>query len=94
MYAQFERFAIRMKLSQARAASHQGDCQADLLALSLFPDIRTQLIKIGPAVIRAELREYGAWDEEELRDDDQNRIRILWLAAGNIVDEAHESKRR
>ncbi len=40
-----------------------------------------------PDAIRAELEEYGAWDAEELADDEENRRRILWIAACNIGDE-------
>jgi len=32
------------------------------------------------------LSEYGAWDEEELADDEMNRVRLLWIAAGNAQD--------
>lgn len=33
------------------------------------------------------LSEYGAWDEEELKDVKQNRRRILWLAAADYQEE-------
>lgn len=34
-----------------------------------------------------ELQEYGAWNSQELEDDDQNWARILWIAANNISEE-------
>ncbi len=37
--------------------------------------------------IRAELKETGGWNDEELSDDEQNRKRIIWIAACNIRDE-------
>ena len=40
--------------------------------------------------IREELHEYGAWDEDELADDEQNKHRLLWLAAGQVRDAEHE----
>ncbi len=40
-----------------------------------------------PEQIRKELDEYGAWDDEELADDEQNRRRIVWQAAHNIAEE-------
>lgn len=43
-------------------------------------------LKISEA-IRAELKEYGAWDAEELSDDEQNISRIAWIAAGNISED-------
>lgn len=33
------------------------------------------------------LRGYGAWDEEQLKDHDENLTRILWLACGDILEE-------
>lgn len=87
MYALFDRFELEMTLDQARGASHQGRCDDDVAELVKNPKIRRQLDKIGPAKIRDELRQYGAWDEQELADDDANRLRVVWCAAGNIVDE-------
>ncbi len=41
--------------------------------------------------IRNELKEYGAWDAEELQDDTQNLKRIVWIAASNIKDDLREN---
>jgi hypothetical protein len=38
------------------------------------------------AQIRSELEGHGAWDETELADDDANRERILWIAAGDYQE--------
>ncbi len=42
-----------------------------------------------PATIRAELDEVGAWSEDDLRDDDENRCRFLWVLAWNVYDQQH-----
>ena len=86
MYASFNRFEIKMTLAQANNASHQGQCDDDVTALLAVPAISKQLDKIPADKIRAELAEYGAWDDTELADDAANRSRIIWLAAGDIVD--------
>jgi hypothetical protein len=39
-----------------------------------------------PDSIRRELAEYGAWDDEELADDEQNWHRLLWIAAWDVFD--------
>jgi hypothetical protein len=44
------------------------------------------LERIDPVALRKELAEYGAWDEQELADHEQNIQRILWIAAGDIVE--------
>jgi hypothetical protein len=33
------------------------------------------------ATIRKHLKGYGSWDADELKDDDENKTRCLWLAA-------------
>lgn len=88
MYATFDRFELKMTKAQAKGAFHQGRCDEDVQALSEVPAIRRQLEKLDPDTLRAELREYGAWDDDELSDHKENLQRILWLAAGNIVDGA------
>ncbi len=40
--------------------------------------------------LRAELREYGAWDDEQLADDAANWDRIVWIAAGDILEAARQ----
>lgn len=49
--------------------------------------------KLGPvewladeATIRKCLRQWGAWDDEELADAQENRTRMLWLAARDIAE--------
>jgi len=37
--------------------------------------------------IRSELKETGAWDDDELEDDDANLERLLWISANNIKEE-------
>lgn len=78
---------IEMTLAQANSASHSGVCDMDVLALSQEPDIAVQLTAIDPDTLQKELREYGAWDAEELKDHAQNLQRILWLAAGDITEQ-------
>ena len=85
MEALFERFVINMTKAQAESASHPGACDMDVTVLLESPNICRQLKKINPDSIRAELKEYGAWDAEELADDAQNQKRIVWIAADNII---------
>ena len=86
-WASFNRFEIELSPEDAASASHQGQCDDDVLALSQRPDIAAQLATINPTHLAAELQEYGAWDKEELADHTQNLQRILWIAAGNITED-------
>lgn len=91
--AEFNSFEIEMTREQAMDASHSGDCETEVDELLLDPDIAKQLDKIGDEVIKTELKEYGAWDDEELTDVKMNQKRIVWLAAGNIRDEIYEKEK-
>ena len=86
------RIELKMTKAQAESASHQGQCDDDVKALSEVPAIRRQLAKIDPALLRAELRDYG-WDDAELADHAQNLRRLLWIAAGDIVEESRSKGR-
>lgn len=87
LWAVFSRgLEIQMTMEQALSASHQGQCVQEVQELLKDPDILAQLDKIPVDSIREELKEYGAWDEEELKDDVKNRERIIWLAACDIVE--------
>lgn len=78
-------FYIEMTKEQARSASHPGRCDADVAALARVPKIARQLAKLDPHTLAQELWEYGAWNDEELSDHNDNLQRILWIAAGDIV---------
>lgn len=90
MFASFDRFEIEMTRKQAASASHQGACDDDVQALLSIPAIRRQLKKIPDELLAAELREYGAWDDTELENRENNEARIVWIAAGNIVESWRE----
>jgi hypothetical protein len=78
---------LQMTMEQAESVSHSGDCDDDVLELSKVPAIAEQLTKINPAVLAAELKEYGAWDETELADHEQNLQRIVWLAGCDVHEQ-------
>ena len=92
MIASFNRFGIVMTKKQAEACSHPGPCDADVEALIKTPAIARQLQRIPDIDLQTELREYGAWDDVELRDLPANARRIVWIAAGNINEEIYESE--
>lgn len=81
------RIELQMTLKQAQACSHPGDCEADVLELRKDSRIKRQLEKIDPLLLRNELDEYGAWDDEELADHDRNLTRLLWIACNDIAEE-------
>jgi len=71
-------------MEQAQSVSHSGQCDADVAALK--PKLRAQLDKLSPEVVRAELREFGTWDEKELADHEANLDRLIWITGGDIAE--------
>jgi len=80
------RIELKITKAQSMQGSHQGQCDSDILQLSQVPAIRRQLNKVDPDLLREELKQYGAWEDEELLDHAQNLQRILWLACCDIVE--------
>lgn len=76
-----------LTLDDAGMGSHPGQCDADIEYLRRVPYIAKQLAEIDPATLAGDLREYGAWDDVELLNHDENLARILWIACGDIQEE-------
>jgi hypothetical protein len=85
--ATFNRFELELTMEDALSVSHSGPCDEDVDALMRKQYIIDQFNNIDPSKIRQELREYGAWDDAELEDDETNRRRALWTAGCNIREE-------
>ena len=87
MWASFNRFELNITKAQVLGAYHSGAMDDNIAALSKVPGIARQLKKLDPEQVRAELAEYGAWNEEELRDHAQNLQRVLWIGVTDIWEE-------
>ena len=77
---------LNITKAQARAGHHQGQCDQDIADLRRVPSIKKQLDQLDPNRVREVLRDYGAWDDDELSDHDANLDRLLWIACGDIVE--------
>lgn len=80
------RLNLWLTLEDAASASHQGQCDDDVKALSEKDYVACQLEKMDAAQIAADLKGYGAWDAAELADHGQNLQRLVWLAACDITE--------
>ena len=88
MFAQFNRFELQVPVSVALDCSQPGKDASDDVDFALRCTPAGDAIDtLDPDLIRKELREYGAWDDTELADDDANRERLLWIASCNIHEE-------
>ena len=80
------RIELQITKNQALTCSHPGQCDNDVEALMQAPSIARQLKKLDPALVAACLKEYGAWDETELKDHNENLTRLLWVACCDISE--------
>ena len=83
------KFLLSIDLEQATQCTKPGeDATVAIAKLAATRNVSIQLDSIRPEDLREELRDYGAWSEVELADYGANRLRMLWLACGDIVEES------
>lgn len=82
--ASFNSFSIALPWEAVGDMSGPGPADS---AVSHWSSIVSRPDACTPDALASELKEYGAWDAEELEDDTENWGRILWIAAGNIREE-------
>ena len=83
--------SIELPIDVIEMCSHSGDCEADVEYCMELPEVKAELEGIDPENLRRELKEYGAWDSEQLSNHNDNLARILWIAAGNIQDGMYDN---
>jgi len=72
--------------NQAEIGYHQGECENDILELMEIPSIKRQLKKLDKQQLKKELKQYGAWDKQQLENHQENLKRWLWISCGDIID--------
>jgi hypothetical protein len=83
-------YEITLPIEALEQCYHQGQCAPDCEEWEQKIDWSNVGMTLDQ--IRSELSGYGAWDEEELSDDKENRIRILWIAAGDYQEAIEEDE--
>jgi len=78
---------LNITKAQAHTGYHQGQCDSDIQVLRGVPAIKKQLDKLNPDTVVRVLKDYGAWDADDLSDHNDNLDRLLWIACGDIVDD-------
>ncbi len=77
---------IEMTLEEARSCAHQGQCDQDVEILLSQPHVKNQFANFTAEQIKQSLKESGAWEDEELQDEETNQQRALWFAACDITE--------
>jgi hypothetical protein len=82
------RVELAIAKEDAMSCAQPGkDADEDVTALRAFPYMAEQLATLNPEHVRAELREYGAWNAKQLADDDENLQRLVWCACTDLAEE-------
>ena len=90
-WALFNRFELRLSGEAVNDICQPG--QNDEAVAFWTPRVIAQIEKDSfnnrptDELIIKELSEYGAWDDDELKDTGQNWKRLVWCAAWNIAEE-------
>ena len=77
---------LRITKQDAKNCSHSGSCDLDVSELMKKTYIQKQLVKLDPIQLAKELKEYGAWDETELSNHQENLTRWLWISCCDITE--------
>ncbi len=85
------RIELNLSMDIASKGYHSGACDLDIAELRSLSHIDNQLKAISPELLISELKEYGAWGNEELANHEDNLDRLLWLACGDIVDQQFDN---
>ena len=89
-YISFSRFELEIPQEVVDAVPHRGAADDAISANIDNAEVSSELNRVGPELIRDELRGYGAWGDEELTDEQENRKRLLWVAVLGIREEQEE----
>lgn len=81
------RLELDIDLDDAQSCSHQGDCELDVMELMVSERIQVQTNRWSPEILAAHLKEYGAWDDQELSDHEANIKRQLWIACCDVEED-------
>ena len=96
-FAPFNRFALELPGQCVLDCSGPGDATEAVqhwtsLRLRGTPNEIKRPAECTEENLAAELKEFGAWDAEELANDGDNWERIVWIAAGNISEDSEPTE--
>lgn len=69
-----------------------GSADNAIAEMRTLPEVIAELSKIDPEKLKQELKEYGAWDADQLAIHNDNLDRILWLACCDIQEGLFDSE--
>jgi len=88
MQAPFNYITESLNITKAVAneCSRSGDNEYSVNYYMNLPKYKKQLLKLDKEQVRQELNDLGAWEDDELKNHEDNLQRLFWLSCGNIMD--------
>ena len=75
---------LQFRKSDVESVPSSGPADGAVSELVKVPRIAKQLAQVDPDELRRYLKEFGAWDVDELADHDANLARVVWIATGDL----------
>lgn len=70
----------------------RGAADNAIAEMRALPEVIAELSQIDPEKLKLELKEYGAWEPEQLAIHTDNLDRILWVACIDIQEGMFDSQ--
>lgn len=84
--AVYDYLTLHMRLDDADILASPGNHTNDAKEIVKKPYIQAQFRNLDPNAIRLHLKNFGAWDSEQLKDDYENQLRLVWTAGCDIIE--------
>lgn len=78
--------SLNITKAVANECSRSGNNEYSVNYYMNLPKYKKQLLKLDKEQVRNELNDLGAWEDDELKNHEDNLQRLFWLACGNIMD--------
>ena len=78
---------IELPIDCVNDCSHSGPCDNDVNFWIENDAVKKELSQINSESLIKELDQHGAWSSDELKNHKDNLMRILWIAANDIMEQ-------
>jgi len=78
--------SLNITKAVANECSRSGNNEYSINYYMNLPKYKKQLLKLDKEQVRQELNDLGAWEDDELKNHEDNLQRLFWIACGNISD--------
>ena len=78
--------SLNITKAVANECSRSGNNEYSVNYYMNLPKYKKQLLKLDKEQVRNELNDLGVWEDDELKNHENNLQRLFWLACGNISD--------